>query len=150
MPAARSDITVTTCDDGATLSVALQPRLDAVGPMHDAIAGFLARAGADASLVHRVMLATEELVVNAILHGRAGRSVTSLVLDIRHQPGRIATQISYDGDAFDPTAAPPRPGTADGRPGGLGLELVRNAADSFSYDRRGGRNIVSLSHTLPR
>ena len=150
MSTGRSGITINASEDGAALSLELVPELSVVGPMHDAIHAFLSRAGADRPLVRRVMLATEELVVNAIVHGRAGRGVTSLAVDLRHRPDRIATRIAYDGAPFDPTAARPRPSGTGTRPGGLGLKLVHNAADAVSYQRRGGRNIVSLSHAIPR
>ncbi len=59
----------------------------------------------------------------------------------------ITVEIEDDGRAFDPFDAPPPDLTSsieERAIGGLGVHLVRSLTDDASYERRDGRNIVTL------
>lgn len=79
-----------------------------------------------------VVSATEEAVVNALMHSRAPSGtvqVTALVFD-----GRVEVTVRDDGRGFDPSALdaqhPPDPLEAHGR----GLFLVRALMDEVQID----------------
>src|SRR5262249_9317657 len=83
-------------------------------------------------------LVCEELVLNALEHGKA-RSV-SLQIDPEQDPRRLL--FEDDGIPFDPTvpASPPdAPGTR-----GRGLVLVQRFAAAPAYRREGGANRLEV------
>lgn len=114
--------------------------------------------GWDETLQARVNLVAEELVVNAMTHGHEGR-------DPALGPGWVRVQLAESGEdltlvvtdngvPYDPT----QPATVDldapldeRSQGGLGLHLIRQLAQSLSYDGRSGCNVVTvcLRRSLP-
>lgn len=62
--------------------------------------------------------------------------------------GRITLVFTDDGVAFDPTteiAAPNLSASADEREvGGLGMFMVRKMSESVSYERRDGKNMLTV------
>jgi serine/threonine-protein kinase RsbW len=65
----------------------------------------------------------------------------------------VSLQIEDDGIAFNPLEVPERvaPTSLEDAPiGGLGVALIRKTMERCEYARRGGRNVLRLSATLPR
>lgn len=103
----------------------------------------LAEAGVAVRDVLRVQLVAEELSVNAFSHG----SASTLNLKVTRSQERLSLQVTYDGDEFDPTktAQPNTDLDCSERPiGGLGLHIVRELAQGFSYRREAGMNRVTI------
>ncbi|EIP99402.1 anti-sigma regulatory factor (Ser/Thr protein kinase) [Opitutaceae bacterium TAV1] len=99
-----------------------------------------------------LQLALEETVTNVINHGyRDGLPHTFNVTLSADDSRRITVMVDDDAPAFDPLARPPVDTGAplEARPvGGLGIHLVRKLVDRARYERRDGRNILTLERTL--
>jgi anti-sigma regulatory factor (Ser/Thr protein kinase) len=118
-------------------------------------------AGADAELRDALVLATDELCANVVLHaypaGPGPLTVDAAVDDGPDPPARCYRITVIDAGApFDPTtaAAPDVTlGAEDRAVGGLGLLFVRRSVDAVHYARVGGHNVVTLekhpSHSRP-
>ena len=92
-------------------------------------------------------LALEEAVTNVILY--AYPEGTDGFVEIRYQdgPGSMEFIVSDAGKPFDPTAVPDADVTQDAserKIGGLGIFLVRQIMDEVGYERKDGKNILSL------
>lgn len=100
---------------------------------------------------YQVRLALEELVLNVINYGFDG-SEGRIDIDISSKPGAVTIGISDNGKAFDPTHDARKPDVhapLDERPiGGLGVHLVHEMMDEFSYARKDGRNVVTIVKRL--
>ncbi|MEE4134461.1 MAG: ATP-binding protein [Desulforhopalus sp.] len=98
-----------------------------------------------------INLILDELVTNIIEHGAAQGEWIDIAL-VRE--GQLLTMtISDDGPAFDISSCPIPDTTlplAKRCCGGLGIHLVRKLTDSHHYHRIGGKNIVTLTKTLPK
>jgi serine/threonine-protein kinase RsbW len=118
----------------------------------DHVAGYVrevaSRAGIGRAAGYRLRLAVEELAVNTIVHGYAGR-VGELVLTgggdrsggSRTQAWIVIEDTAAPYDPGRPRAAPPVHLPPAERPiGGLGVHLALTAADSYAYDYRCGVN----------
>ncbi len=98
-----------------------------------------------------VLVALDDLLSNTIMHGFAGRKSGEVAIEADLSTERLTLTISDDGDPFDPLTAqaPDTTLTAEQRlPGGLGIHLVRQLMDEVSYERRDGRNIVTVAKRL--
>jgi anti-sigma regulatory factor (Ser/Thr protein kinase) len=101
-------------------------------------------------------LALEEAVTNVIHHGYVDGQSHEFTVSLAAAPGGLVTAVvSDDAPAFDPVARPPVDTSLplEERPiGGLGVHLIKNLMDSVRYERREGRNILTLEwrSTRPR
>lgn len=123
----------------------LDARLEEVERAQDWLEGLL-QGRASRRDVLQLRLALEELLVNTIRHGLAGREEGSLALEAAVRDGRVELRLEDDGPAFDPTA-PPEP-EAPRRLGGWGLRLTSQAVEDLAWRREGERNVVTFARTL--
>jgi anti-sigma regulatory factor (Ser/Thr protein kinase) len=95
-------------------------------------------------------LGIEELVTNCIKYGYDDEAAHTIQVSVSFTHARLTVTIVDDGRPFDPVAAAPPDLTLslDERvPGGLGLHLLRSLADTWTYERRDARNVVTLHKT---
>jgi len=105
-----------------------------------------------AEQIARLDLCLNEALANILAHGghSALASEVRLQLRVRHEAGdhEAAVTVSDAGIAFDPLAYQPGP-RADSleeiEPGGLGLIMMREAADDLGYLRSEGRNLLTIT-----
>ncbi len=85
-----------------------------------------------------VQLATEEALVNAVIHGNLGRPDKQLRIGCRLSPRRVQIEVADEGAGFDPDRIPDptRPDRLE-LPGGRGLMLMRAFMTKVSFSQRG-------------
>ena len=107
------------------------------------IAGEAAALGLAEESAFAINLCVEELFLNAVKHGDAGKANISLWTE----PDGARLEFVDDGRAFDPTTAPAKrlsgPGT-DFEIGGFGAGLMQQFARRMTYRREQGLNRVLL------
>lgn len=89
----------------------------------------------------------DELITNLIKYAFDNDVEHRIEVRIDLNDQRLVITISDDGSPFNPfqTAPPDTTLSIDKRRiGGLGVHVVRNMMDEVSYNRRAGRNIVTL------
>ena len=90
------------------------------------------------------LLVFEELVTNTLRYAHPENSPRIVVATLCAREDSLRILIEDDGVAFDPSrATAPNRVSGHTRIGGLGLELVRNMAESLDYERAEGRNRVT-------
>ena len=99
-------------------------------------------------------LALEEAATNVMTHGyddgQPHTFTVSLAADAAH---RITAVITDDARAYDPLARPPvdiNVPLEERAIGGLGVHLVKKLMDVARYERRDGKNILTLERTIRR
>ena len=122
-----------------------------VQEVNAALAGF-AEAHALAADVRRSLnIALDELLANALSHGRTGPDPCSVTVEVELDQERVTVTVTDNGTPFDPfdRDAPDTTLSVEERPiGGLGLHLVGQLMDEVSYQRREGHNVVVLVKQL--
>ena len=112
-----------------------------------AVEAWSAEAGLDDARAHRLQLAVDEAVANAIEHGlRDATTLITVGADV--EDGAVTVTVRYRGDRFDPTAAPARPAAEALRQRaehGYGLLLLRGLVDDAAYRYARGVNEVRLT-----
>jgi anti-sigma regulatory factor (Ser/Thr protein kinase) len=117
----------------------------------DQIAQFLEDHAVPGDAVFAANLAVEELVTNIIKYGYDDDDAHDILLRLTLPPGELVIEIEDDGHEFNPFEQPEPDTTlaAEERPiGGLGIHFVRNLLDTWTYERKDGRNIVRLTKRL--
>lgn len=103
------------------------------------------------SLLPELNLALEEAVTNVILYAYPEGSYGSVELSAACSYGVLIFVLTDSGKPFDPTAAP-EPDTQSSlqdRPvGGLGIYILRQIMDSVQYERRAGKNVLTMTKTI--
>ena len=99
------------------------------------------------TLAARINLALEEAVCNVIMYAYPEGTAGTMDLDAVREGNQLRFTLVDRGKAFDPTAVPEANLSAslEDRPiGGLGIHLVRSIMDSIRYERRDGKNVLTL------
>ncbi len=140
------------------LSLELGADLASVGAVLDQIESWLEKSAVDLAARTDVRVALEELLVNSVSYGllsydRDGSTENPLIqVALKLDNDLLEAHLADNGIAFDPFArAEPHVDTEmDNREsGGLGVFLVRNLADKYSYRRVDGRNLIDVRFSLP-
>ena len=96
-------------------------------------------------------LAIEELVTNCIKHGYDDKGEHIIEITLKLSAKELALTVTDDGHWFNPLELP-EPDThvpVENRPiGGLGIHLLRKMSDRMEYERKGGKNQITLHKSL--
>ena len=134
---------------GFRMSVGALP--GAAGEVNAAFAGFAEAHALPAAVRRSVNVALDELLANALSHGRAGPDPCSVTVEVELDQESVTVILTDDGPPFDPFGrdAPDTTLSVEERPiGGLGIHLVGQLMDQVSYQRREGHNVVVLVKQL--
>ena len=99
-----------------------------------------------------VQLCLEEAVANIIMYGAAKNDPLEIAVELEHNDGALVARIEDNGRQFDPTRAPPPAPAAsleEAKIGDLGIHLMRSFANGMDYERREGRNRLTLRFVEP-
>lgn len=124
-------------------AISLADNLDEIARLGEWVSAFCERLHLGSKAEFQLNLALEELITNAISHGRATRVDVKLRLAA---PG-VEAEIVDDGGPFDPTAAGEADlsgDIADRQVGGLGIHLVRRMVHDLAFARRGNQNRMTF------
>ena len=124
-----------------------------VHEVNTAFAEFAEKNALPADVRRSISVALDELLANALTHGRTGRDPCSVTVEVQLDQDRATVTVIDDGVPFDPFArdAPDTTLPVEERPiGGLGIHLVGRLMDEVSYQRREDHNVVVLVKQLAK
>lgn len=134
--------------EGDGLRLTLPNDREAFGAARVVVLDFLAAHATGEQALFAVELVLEEALMNVISHAFTDAARHDIDLRVQIEPETIAMHFEDDGIAFDPlqAAEPTLPKSIDEAvPGGLGLMLVRKFSRSVAYERRSGRNHLTVN-----
>ena len=108
------------------------------------------KTGMEATVAHNVRLALEEVVVNVMEYAYPGQE-GEIRVDALFDNRQLTLVVTDSGSPFDPTAAEDADTTltAEERPiGGLGIFLTRQLMDTVDYERKDGKNVLTMKKQL--
>lgn len=116
--------------------------------MQDSVLEFVRPFAVPERSLQHFMLAIEEIVSNALLHGGSSAHDAMITVRIDLDAARLRCEIIDGGAPFDPFGNAPEPdlssGIAERQVGGLGIHIVKRVTDACSYERRGECNHTVL------
>jgi anti-sigma regulatory factor (Ser/Thr protein kinase) len=115
------------------------------------IEGFT-RQGTSPDMSFAVQLCLEEAVANIIMYGAAKNDALVIAVELERNCGTLVARIEDNGRQFDPARAPPPAPAAsldEAKVGDVGIHLMRSFASGMDYERRDGRNRLTLRFVEP-
>jgi len=117
--------------------------MEAVRDLED----WLAEQAASMETRYFAQLAVEELGTNIIKYGYDDQNEHQIDIRASWKEPELSIWIEDDGHEFNPWNRPePDPGLSleEREPGGWGISLIRRMSAGFDYERKDGRNVVSV------
>ena len=137
-----------------TVEVPLAADLGELSRLAEAVEDFGGANDLPPGAVFKLNLCFDELITNAISYGFEALDQAAISVVLTVSDGEVVAIIRDNGRPFDPFTEAPEADTTlrvEDRPvGGLGVLLVRESMDDFSYERRDGFNVVTLRLKLDR
>jgi anti-sigma regulatory factor (Ser/Thr protein kinase) len=133
-------------DDLLTLKVVND--LAALPQLADELEAFCAARTIPSRIVHRFILALEEVLTNVIAYAFPGDGRREIDVRIAWRDGSLHATVSDDGVAFNPLTRPApdlRAPVEQRQIGGLGIHLLRTLSETADYRRDGDRNVLTFS-----
>ena len=96
---------------------------------------------------HAVQLCLEEAVSNIVMYGADIGNSLDISVELERNGEALVARIEDNGRPFDPTRASPPTLAAsleEAKVGNLGIALMRSFATEMKYERRLGRNRLTL------
>jgi serine/threonine-protein kinase RsbW/sigma-B regulation protein RsbU (phosphoserine phosphatase) len=116
-------------------------------PTRGAVLSLLESHGVGRQALFNAELILEEVLTNLIKYAFTDGAPHRIELMVELEPDEIVLRFEDDGKLFNPldAPAPTIPGSIEEAvPGGLGLVLVRRFAKWVDYERRDGRNRLTI------
>ncbi len=131
----------------------VEAKVEQLEQVKDFVEEALAGRGCAPQAVMQVMMAVDELFTNIAEYAYPqGTGAVSVRTDVRDGPP-VTAEITFldSGTPYNPLSREDPDVTlpaARRRPGGLGIFLVKKYMDGVTYERREGRNILTVRKTL--
>ena len=107
----------------------------------------LTRQDVSSDVSFAIAFCLEEAVANVIMYGAPKGDRLEIAVELERDAGTLVARIEDNGRQFDPTRASPPAQPAsleEAKVGNLGIHLVRSFAHDMGYERRDGRNRLTL------
>jgi anti-sigma regulatory factor (Ser/Thr protein kinase) len=107
----------------------------------------LTRQDVSSDVSFAIAFCLEEAVANVIMYGAPKGDDLEIAVELERDAGTLVARVEDNGRQFDPTRAPPPEQPAsleEAKVGNLGIHLVRSFAHDMGYERRDGRNRLTL------
>jgi len=122
-------------------------RLDDLSRVTQEATRFLEERGIGDRAVYVADLAIEEMGTNILKYGYDDTALHEILLRLEIHADAIVLWFEDDGHEFNPLTAPEpdvNQSSEERAPGGLGIHLVRKMAEKMDYERRDGRNRLTV------
>ena len=131
----------------ASLNITIPNQLPEIDKVNDQFEAFAEKHEISLKVITRMKMVFDEMISNTISYGFKDDNEHEIGIDIDLYGERLMTTITDDGIPFNPFAQD-KPDTSlsveDRDIGGLGIHLVKNTMDEYSYKRGIGKNQVNL------
>lgn len=134
------------------VSIKLKNRISELERLDQKLQAFGASIGLSKKCVFQINLAVDELFTNIVKYGFADNSLHYIAVTLSHRDGKISIRVEDNGIPFDPAAKQTselKDPLEHCKIGGLGLHLVKKIMDDIVYERRGGKNVITLIKNIP-
>ncbi len=132
-------------------SLVLKNQVSELERMAQEISSWCHQQALPCELEYKMNLVLDEIVSNIIRHGFKDHDDHEISVRFSVEDGELTMQVEDDGGQFDPLGFPSPDITKhieERRFGGMGIFLVRQIVDRLEYQRRDGRNLLTMRKRL--
>jgi anti-sigma regulatory factor (Ser/Thr protein kinase) len=129
------------------MRIELNNSLDEIPTAMTALRGFTDSRVVDEATRQAAVLVLDELLTNIISYGLKGSRHDPIILELDIVDEKLQIRITDGGNPFNPFDKPDPDldiPLEQRQPGGLGIYLVKEYMDEYSYEYRDEQNIVTL------
>lgn len=134
------------------VSIKLKNRISELERLGQKLQAFGEGIGLSKKCLFQIHLAVDELFTNIVKYGFADNNLHYIAVTLSHRDGKISIRVEDNGIPFDPAAKQTselKDPLEHCKIGGLGLHLVKKIMDDIVYERRGGKNVITLIKYIP-
>ena len=132
----------------SSLALILKNDLSAIARSAEAIEAHGKSRGWPMKWIMNVNLSLDEMISNIVSYGYRDDGEHEILVTLTEQDDALVVDLEDDGAAFDPFTDAPEAdlesGLMEREPRGLGVHFVKSFTDKATYERRDGRNRVTL------
>ena len=129
-------------------SISIENNITEVATAMDSFEAFAEQHGISAGVTMKINIVLDEIISNIIKYGFPDKSKQLLEIAFELVDSKLVLKISDNGVPFNPFQTTP-PNFAvpleEREIGGLGIHLVRQLMDEYSYDREAEKNILTMT-----
>ncbi len=132
---------------GVIRSIILEKDRNEIVRLGTWVASTAERLAFDESLAFKIDLCLAEAVTNVIDYGFKDEKMHEIVVFVESDGPIVNVLVEDDGKAFNPLKAPEvrlAQSLDDAPIGGLGIHLFRSYTQDLRYERRGGKNRLTM------
>ena len=137
----------------STLSLVLKNDLSELARLAEAIETHGESRGWPVKWIMNASLSLDELITNVISYGYPDTDEHEIHVTLTDQGSALLIELEDDAIAFNPFSEAPEPdldaSVEERRIGGLGVYFVKSLMDDVFYERRDGRNRITLTQQAP-
>ncbi len=132
-------------------AIRLDNRLSELDKLADEVERFGEANGFSPRTTYQIRLVLDELLTNVISYGYKDQGAHEIEVAMRLADGLLTVRLEDDATPFNPVEAgqPDLQCPVEDRPiGGLGIHLVKKIMDRVEYERKEGKNLLTLVKTI--
>jgi sigma-B regulation protein RsbU (phosphoserine phosphatase) len=130
------------------IEITIKNRLSEIGVATEKVDAFMKEHNLSEEVRSKIAIILDELLNNTISYGYRDKDEHDIEIGLDRYGDRLIITLKDDGAPFDPFkyAEPDVEVSTEKRQiGGLGIHIVRNLLEKFSYKRSEGKNVVTLT-----
>ncbi|RLD09227.1 MAG: ATP-binding protein [Chlamydiae bacterium] len=135
------------------INIILKNKFDELSKMSESVNSFAKTNSLNDEIKHDIKLALDEIITNIISYAFDDDSEHEISVKIHVDDKNVFIKIEDDGKPFNPLEYP-QPDTT--KPleerdiGGLGVFFVRELMNEIEYERKGNKNILTVTKSVIR
>ena len=135
-----------------TMTLVLKSTLSELETLHGKLAQFGKTARLSAKTIYHINLVLDELFTNIVTYGQKEEAECHARICLSEDHKTLTLHMEDCGIPFNPVEAEApdlQSGLEERAIGGMGIHIVKNIMDDIKYERKGDKNILTLTKRLP-
>lgn len=132
--------------------ITVEAKIENLEQINDFISEALAQTNCNAKTETQILMATEEIFVNVANYAYAPKlGEVTIKLNLINGSNILSLEFTDEGVEYNPLEAkepditlPPE----EREIGGLGIFMVKKLVDEMKYERRGGKNVLTIKKSF--
>jgi PAS domain S-box-containing protein len=130
-----------------SISFTIINKIEEINTATEQFEKFCEKNGISFSVTQKINVVFDELLINIIMYGHKDELDHEIEIDVELKGNRLVVIITDDGIPFNPfsqSSPDTKLSFEERKIGGLGIHIVKNLMDEYTYKRNVNKNIITL------